>query len=186
MQAVKKTVIATGFTAAFSAALCATAYAQAPAPARSPEALERVYACAKLTGDAERLACFDAAVGRLQQAQTQGEITAIDKAQARAIERESFGFTLPSLNWPNLFGGASPTVAEAPTEAVTSTITRVTGSGRGATFILENGQAWQSVDSDANRNARPGAPVSVRRAAFGSFLMSVETGGTALRVRRVQ
>jgi hypothetical protein len=58
--------------------------------------LVQVYACAEKTPDAVRLACYDQAVSALRTAQAQGEVTAIDKGQARQIERESFGFNLPS------------------------------------------------------------------------------------------
>ena len=152
--------------------------------ARSPEALERVYACAPITDNAARLACFDAAVGALQTAQKTGEITAIDKKQAKELERESFGFNMPSLPkiaFPNLFGSGE----ETPTDAIQTKISRVVGQGK-PTFYLENGQVWQSVDSEQNRNARPGGAVTIRRGVTGSFLMSVEAGGTALRVRRLQ
>jgi hypothetical protein len=173
--------------AALGSALCAATIgaAQTGPSARSPEALERVYACTPIKEDAARLACFDAAVGNLQTAQKTGEITAIDKRQAKDLERESFGFNLPSLPkiaFPNLFGGAGQ---EAPTEAIQTRISRVAGQGK-PTFYFENGQVWQSVDTDQNRNARAGAGVTIRRGVTGSFLMSVEAGGAALRVRRIQ
>lgn len=157
--------------------------AQADTTPRAPDALARVYACAAKADAAERLACYDAEVSALRTAQSKGEITAIDKAQAQKLEQESFGFNLPSLPtiaFPNLFGESG----ESRTETVSTTIARVTGQQR-PTFVMENGQVWQSVDSDTNRNARAGASVSIRRAALGTFLMSVEAGGAALRVRRV-
>jgi hypothetical protein len=61
----------------------------------------------------------------------------------------------------------------------------VTGSTR-PTFTLDNGQAWQSVDSETNRNARAGAAVTIRKAFGESYLMSVAAGGPGIRVRRVQ
>lgn len=172
--------------AAVVAALAAVASAQTPTSAgQSPEVLARVYACTATTNDAERLACYDAAVGALKSAQAKGEITTIDKAQAKAIERESFGFNLPSLPklaFPDLFGGGD---APAPTAEVKGVIRRVGGQSK-PIFTLDNGQVWQSVDSDTNRNAREGASVTIRRGLSNSYLMSVETGGTALRVRRVE
>jgi hypothetical protein len=183
MRGTKHPVIAVlGVVAVLGASL---AGAQTPPTAQTPDVLARVYACVEKTADAERLACYDAAVGALKTAQATGEVTAIDKGQARQIERESFGFNLPSLPtiaFPNLFGGPS---AEQPTEAVASTIRSVSGASR-PTFTLENGQAWQSVDSETNRNARTGAAVTIRKAFGESFLMSVEAGGPAIRVRRVQ
>jgi hypothetical protein len=188
MRKVNKTVIALS-GAGFVVAAVALAQAQTPNQAsRAPQVLESVYACAGKTNDAERLACYDAAVGALKTAQSQGEITAIDKAQAKALERESFGFNLPSLPklaFPDLFGNGDGGQAETPTAEVSATITRMSGQSK-PTFTLSNGQVWQSIDNEQNRNARVGGAVVVRRGVTGSFLMRIEAGGTALRVRRLE
>jgi hypothetical protein len=54
------------------------------------------------------------------------------------------------------------------------------------TFIMDNGQVWAVIVAEENRRARPGATVTVRKASLGSYLLSVENGGAALRVRRVE
>src|SRR5262245_40795558 len=96
-----------------------TAAAQT-APA-APGALDSVYACRSIQTEAERLACYDAAVGRLQQAQTSGDIVAVDRQQAQQIRREAFGFQLPSL--PQLFNrGGSSASAEADETPVAFTV----------------------------------------------------------------
>ena len=51
---------------------------------------------------------------------------------------------------------------------------------------MSNGQVWVLVDTDDNRLARAGAAVTIKRAAVGSFLMKVDAGGAAVRVRRAQ
>jgi hypothetical protein len=180
-HAVTAGLAASGALAALVA--LSTMAAKADTTPTAPDALARVYACAAQADNALRLACYDSEVGALRTAQAKGEITAIDKQQAKKLEQESFGFNLPSLPtiaFPNLFGDGG----EARTDTVSTIISRVTGQQK-PTFVMENGQVWQSVDSETNRNARPGTAVSIRRAATGSFLMSVEAGGAALRVRRV-
>jgi hypothetical protein len=170
------------------ASLCFVALAVVPAaaqerPAGNPAALDQVYQCASITDQAQRLACYDSAVGRLREAQTSGDLVAVDRAQAQEVEREAFGFSLPSL--PRIFGrgedGAEPEFAE-----MQLTLDRVVMRRDGtATFYMTNGQVWTQVDNENPRNARAGGEVTIRRASLGSFLMSLRNG-PALRVRRTQ
>ena len=166
-------------------AFAGVAAAQDQQPA-SPQVLDQVYACANIAGEAERLACYDGAVGRLRQAQTSGEIVAVDRVQAEEIRRDAFGFSLPSL--PRLFGGGFAGRDDGENQIIdeiTLEIARVSQRpDRKSLFVMTNGQVWAMVDaSQSNRRAAPGAHVTVRRAAVGSFMMSFG-GGQALRVRR--
>lgn len=167
---------------------CAIACA-APASAQqgqnTPPVLDQVYACASIAEGEARLACYDAAVGRLREAQSSGNLVAVDREQAQEIERDAFGFSLPSL--PRIFGRsrdepAAETVAEMRLE-IASVVRRRNGP---ATFTMTNGQVWTQIDDEIARNAREGGAVTIRRATLGSFLMSVDAGGPAIRVRRSQ
>jgi hypothetical protein len=171
-------------------ALAGGAFAQPAPDVRSPEVLTKVYACATIQEAGERLACYDSAVGQLKTAETTGQFTAVDAAGVRQIEREAFGFSLPSLPrlaMPRLGGGEAGGGADADrTAEIAMTIARV-GSFEGRqSFVMDNGQVWVLVDSASNRLARAGAAVTIKRATLGSYLMSVHAGGTALRVRRAQ
>src|SRR5262245_2582354 len=178
--------------------------ASAQQPPATPGVLDQVYACADITDETQRLACYDHAVGRLREAQTTGNLVAVDRAQAEDIDRDSFGFTLPSLG--RLFGGhggenasasggagaTPPTPAARPpaiarVDAMQLEIARVVMRRDGtASFTMTNGQVWSQIDDESPRNARAGGHVTIRRASLGSYLMSVEAGGPALRVRRTQ
>jgi hypothetical protein len=161
------------------AALAPLAQAQTPAP--TPQALTDVYSCAQIQDDAQRLQCYDGAVGRLRQAETQGQVVAVDRAQAQEIERDSFGFHLPSLSQllPNLEGG------DEALDNVEMTVARVRVSALGYhTFEMENGQVWTQVEPESARNVRAGDAVTIRRAALGSFRLVSSRGGTGHRVRR--
>lgn len=69
--------------------------------------LDAIYACAETEDAAERLACYDAAVGTLQQAEARGEVTTISRSEVEAVERDAFGFNLPTLpRLKGLFGGS--------------------------------------------------------------------------------
>jgi hypothetical protein len=169
-------------------ALALPAAAQRPAPqqsAGSPAALDEVYACAEITDEHQRLECYDHAVGRMHEAQTRGDLVAVDRQQAERVNREAFGFSLPSLG--NLFGGGGHSrIAAEDIAEISAHISRVSQDRSGhATFTLDNGQQWEQIDDENARNARSGGSVRIRRAVMGSFLMHVEAGGPALRVRRV-
>lgn len=148
-----------------------------------PQVLDQVYACAQIQDQAQRLACYDGAVGRLREAQRTGDLVAVDRGQAETIQREGFGFSLPSL--PRLFGRTERGELQQ-VEEVSAAITRVQRRGDGTvSFTLDNGQTWTQIDNESGRNVRDGGRVTIRRASFGSFLMHVDAGGPALRVRRV-
>lgn len=158
---------------------------QQPAASGSgnPELLDHVYACATITDEHQRLACYDGAVGNLREAQNRGDVVAVDRQQVERVNREAFGFSLPSL--PNIFGGHhNGRAAEVMTEQdMTIQSVQRNGMGRG-TFTMSNGQVWTQIDDESSRNVRQGGEVTVHAAAMGSFLMSVKAGGPAIRVRR--
>lgn len=66
-----------------------------PALAQQNPSLDPVFQCHQIQGDAERLACYDAAVGSLRA--ESGEIVVIRRSEVEAVERDSFGLALPSL-----------------------------------------------------------------------------------------
>jgi hypothetical protein len=166
-------------TAVAFGALATVAHAQTPAP--TPQALTDVYSCAQIQDDAQRLQCYDGAVGRLRQAETQGQVVAVDRARAQEIERDSFGFHLPSLSrlLPNIEGG------QDVIDNIEMTVARVRVSPTGYhTFEMENGQTWTQVEPENARNVRAGDVVTIRRAALGSFRLISSRGGAGHRVRR--
>ena len=158
----------------------------------SPNVLNQVYSCRDIGDEAQRLACYDGAVGRLQEAQNSGGLVAVDRQQAQEMDRESFGFHLPSLS--NIFGGGggnSQSAASTPrferVDNIPMEIASVAHRRNGpSTFTMTNGQVWVQIDDEAARNVRQGGSVTIRRATLSSYLMSVEAGGPAIRIRRVQ
>ncbi len=171
----------------FSAIGLLAGMAVAPAAAQTtpppPEVLSAVYECTAVTDSAARLSCYDQAVGRLRQAQTGGELVAVDRGQIETIERESFGFSLPSLSsfMPNFRGGDDDNGLARMEMTVERVVTR--GSGRQA-LVMENGQIWADIEIVTNPLVRDGDTVVIRRGPLGNFLMSSSRGGAARRVRR--
>lgn len=164
--------------AAMFAAVATPAAAQ---ETETPSVLRDVYGCADIADDAQRLACYDGAVGRLRQAETQGQVVAVDRQQAAEIRREAFGFSLPNL------GRLLPQLGddEEAASAMEMVVERMTQNSTGRTrFVMANGQVWSQVEPTSVRNVRPGDAVTVRRASLGSYMLSSSRGGPAHRVRR--
>jgi len=160
--------------------LAATVLQAAPGEAATrPDLLQRLVACRAETVDAARLACFDAAVAALDAAERSGEVTVVDREQVRAARRSLFGIEGGDLN---IFRG------RGGDEAGDSTLeTRLASAGQGRDgwrFTLEDGSVWRQIDSERlGVTPRAGQPVTIRRGAIGSYLLSVN-GARSLRVRR--
>jgi hypothetical protein len=154
------------------------AAAQAPAP--PVEAFDALVRCRALTDAAERLACFDGAVARLDSAERSGDVVLVDRAQVREARKSAFGFDFDGFK---LFDrAASP---EAPLKAVelVAAVARRGAAGQW-TFVTTNGQVWRQVDKEPlNRGAKAGSRLEIRTAALGSYFMNVD-GQRAIRVRR--
>ncbi len=154
-------------------------------PSEGPDILNGVYACRDIAEDAARLACFDGAVGRLREAQTQGNFAAVDRGQVQEVQREGFGFNIGGLTrlLPRLGGGDAQS---DDLESVEVVVERVVERANGYhAFVMTNGAVWVQVVAERARNVRPGQTVRIRRAAVGSYMLS-PGAGSAHRVRREQ
>ena len=137
--------------------------------------------CRKLTADSARLACYDAAAAALEQAEAQGDIVVVDRAQARRVRSQAFGFSLPSLS---IFerGEKQEDLANVAGQIDSA---RPNAAGKWV-LRLEGGAIWEQTDTTAvSRRPRAGMPVNIRRAALGSFLLSVDDQHS-FRARRVE
>lgn len=174
---------------AFSAAAAGSAAAQSreATTAEPPriEVLQQLYNCRAITDPAERLACYDRQVGVLESAVTAQDIRVVDREQVRQTRRGLFGLSLPNLG--NIFGSGDGNTAE-DSDAVNELAATLRAVGRNSSgrwiYTLDNDQVWIQTDSSApGRGPRPGQNVVIRRAALGSFMISVE-GRPGVRVRR--
>lgn len=152
--------------------------------------IQQLYDCRAIADPAERLACFDRQVAAVAAAEAARDIRIVDREAVRATRRGLFGFSLGRLN---IFGDGDDEVedegqdgSEAVTE-ITATITQFARNDLGKlVFVLDNGQRWIQTDNiTGRRDPRVGHSVTIRRAALGSFIASVE-GRPGIRVRREQ
>ncbi len=152
----------------------------APALAQSASTKD-VYACKAIATASERLACYDAAVGRLEAAEKSGDVTTVSRADVEKVKRESFGFKIPSL--PSIVsrnGGDEVARIESINEPVRS----ASAPAGKARVMLENGQVWVQIDDKKVRIKDPQL-AEISQAAMGSYKMKLD-GGLAFRVRREQ
>ena len=165
---------------ALAAALPATAAAPKP-EARRAAVLDALASCRRETVDAQRLACFDRAVGALDEAEAKGQVVVVDREQVREVKRQAFGFTLPALS---LFGARGQT--EENVDRVTYAIDHA-GHTAGGLWLLATteGPVWVQTDSSDELHIEPhrGSTLAVRHAALSSFFCNVD-GQRAIRCNR--
>ena len=137
-----------------------------------------VYACKAIAEDVERLACYDAAVGRLQAAEEAGKIATVTEQDIEDAQRSSFG--LPTISMPS-FGLARENEA---IEEVSVAVKSLSGAPGALRITLENGQVWAQTD-DRPIKALGQSEAVIKTAALGSFKMKLD-GGRAFKVKRVK
>lgn len=165
----------------FLSAIAAICLVSLPAIAENASTGD-VYACADISGNDERLACYDVAVGRLKAAEDAGEVTTITRSEVEKVKRDSFGFSIPSLPSLALRKSGTP---EKELDEVTLGVKSVSTGGDGRLRVtLENGQVWVQTD-DKGIRAKKAKEARVYSAALGSYKMKLD-GGLAFRVRREQ
>jgi hypothetical protein len=150
------------------------ASAQTTAPA-----LQAVIDCRKLADNAQRLACYDRAVAGLADAQASGDLVSLDREQRRALQRQAFGFVLPSLS---MFERGEKREAIDRVEERVASASR-TPDGKWV-LRMQDGAVWRQIDdNELFKYPHNGSSAVIKRAALGSFMMEVD-GQPALRVHR--
>jgi len=181
--------------AAMLAVICLTPFARA---ATGP-----AHDCARIEGDTARLACYDQAFGRPAPAEPAPAPAAAAPAvvapaaatsDARAPAPTTASAPAPAAAPTDEFGfkrgelERKQAEVEKPPEEPESVSGRVaTIESRRGKFeaTLDNGQVWAQTELDTRVTLRAGDEVTVRRAVFGSYLLTGPQG-VATRVKRVR
>lgn len=163
--------------------------------------------CRTISDPSRKAACYDTAMDALEADRAANKISIITGTQIEGLQRDAFGFNLPSL--PRLRFGHAPGAPgkNALSDAqdakagkvlkksksgevlrVAYTVSRVSTLPNGHKKIyLTDGQVWEQVGSDAPRfRGSPPYRVQIKKAALGSYLLAVEGSRRAVRVRRVK
>lgn len=169
-------VLAAGAVFAVSAALAQTGAAELPA------GVKRVLDCRQVQPDAARLACYDAAVAELAKLLTTGQVVSVDQEQVKKVQRQAFGFRLPSLD---LFSHGEK--APPPVTQVSGLVEQARQNAEGKWVLtLEDGAVWAQIDSEKLvRWPKKGSKVEIRKAALGTYFLNVD-GQRAIRAERVR
>lgn len=160
--------------------------AGAPVLAAGPTAPERsnaadaVIRCRAIANDKERLRCFDTAVRAFDGAITTRSVVVVDRARIEQERRLRFGERRRAADLPTLQDPAGNRL-----ESVTGTLAQASQAGDGNwIFALADGSRWQQTDGLRFAVApRAGEPVVVKRAALGTYKLTVGRQ-PAVRVRR--
>lgn len=165
------------------AALSQGAWAAGPTAKQRAVVLQAVVDCRKVADAAARVACYDAAVDRLDRAEASGDVVVVDREEARKVRRETFGLQLPSLD---VFGRALGDEAEtADADRIVEAVKSASRLAYGQWMLeLQSGAVWRQIDDRTlNRAPHPGSTAEIRKGAFGGFFMKVD-GQPAIKVRR--
>lgn len=128
--------------------------------------LTAVTQCRTIAEPAERLACFDKSVAALDTAEKSQTVVVIDQQQVKETRRSLFGISLPDTG---LFGNGN----DLPQIETTVASAAVDGAGRWS-FVMADGARWtQTDDNIIARRPRTNDKVIIKRAALGSFRLSV-------------
>ncbi len=164
----------------------------------SAAAAESGHACASISDDQQRLACYDAAFGRpvpVAPPAATSNAVATSATPALADEAAAPASTMTGASDPLADFGLSEQAKAArdPEKArqsnpdsITATVTEVGKQPRGQFIVtLDNGHVW--VQSETNSRARlaVGDLVTIKKGALASYLL-VTPGKVATRVKRVQ
>ncbi|MGZ6014815.1 MAG: hypothetical protein ACXWKM_03640 [Phenylobacterium sp.] len=150
--------------------------ADKPSEKKRAQVLQAVVDCRARTDPTERLACFDAAAAKLDEAEAAGQVVVVDKEQARQVRHDIFGLQLPSLDIFNMGGGGKAALAKGEdVDRITDVVKRAWTQQDGKwTIELQSGAVWRQITTDVlARDPRAGDKVEIKRASLGSFLLKV-------------
>jgi hypothetical protein len=173
-----KWIISIG-AAAMLAAGAAAVSAKPAKPQARPEAFEALIRCRAISDAATRLACFDGAAQRLEQAADQRDLVVVDRKQIQETKRDLFGLDIPNLN---PFGGAPDEEEVKSLDGVVRSAMQ-DGDGRWV-IVLQEGGTWAQTDNNALAvRPKAGQKVKIVKAAMGSYMMRVN-GQPGVRAKR--
>lgn len=145
-----------------------------------PEVFAKVLDCRAIPDPAQRLACFDAAVPALAQAQENKEVRVVTREDVNRTRRGLFGFVSQGFG---LFGDDKDEAEKEELKEITGVIKSFSGEPGSFVFTLDDGSVWAQSDTTYIRKPQPGKTITIRRAALGSYKASVD-GGIGFKIRR--
>ena len=146
-----------------------------------PAVFQAVIDCRTIGDSSARLACYDASVASLADAQKSEDLFVASKAQVREARRGLFGLSLPRIT---IFGGDDDDPEDKLQIKEIDAVLSAVGGGVGAwALTLDDGATWVQTDGAYTKTPKPGMKVHIKRGALGSYRANVN-GGLGFKVKR--
>lgn len=150
----------------------------ASAQEAAPDATAKLLECRSIAEESLRLACYDSTVAAFAAARAGGELVVLDRQEVEQARRRTFGLDIDILN------PFDRTERPAALQSITSAVTSARQVSGGKWLVsLADGSTWLQIDTETVHIGRTPTEARVRRAALGSYLMSVD-GARSMRVKR--
>lgn len=173
---------ATALTPLAAPALAQSRPQQEETAASTPQILDGLKSCRRLTDDSERLACFDARVAELVAASEAGDVRLVDREDVRRTRRQLFGLSVPEVGI--LEGDEKDREA---TDTLTTTITSVRyRPRRRAEFTTAEGARWEIFKVPRRlADIEPGDAVEFKKASLGTVFIRIN-GQMGVKGKRIE
>lgn len=153
--------------------------AQSPGAPSATSPLSVISACRLVTGEAARLACYDAAAAALERAVASKEVVVLSPKEVKQTRRSLFGFSVPKLP----FLGSNDEGESSEIEAKLKSA-RSLGYGKWR-LVLEDGATWETTEATRGEVVPgPGTEVRIKRGILGSYMINI-AGTRGVKARRV-
>lgn len=148
--------------------------------------LDSLRTCQAIADNAERLACFDKAVGTIVAASDSDDLRIVDREEVRETRRKLFGFALPDLGIFGRRDGEQDNANEDELDVLQTTIASVRPTGTGYILTTAEGAKWQ-IDNVPRRLLSPkvGQSLEIRTAALSAYFLRINGQG-GVKGRRVE
>jgi hypothetical protein len=156
------------------------------ASAGAEEPLREFMKCLETGDDQARLACYDRLANTLVEL---GPDAALAPASAgvaagAALSQSDEQAALPTPE--EAFGNERVECKDAIESITANVVGGFAGWDADTTFELDNGQVWQQSAPGRFSYGGPDRAVTIRRAAFGSFMLSPDGLNRTVRVKRIK
>ncbi|NGX15303.1 hypothetical protein [Wenzhouxiangella sp. XN24] len=148
--------------------------------------------CLEMRDDQARLGCYDRLAAALVELGPGAALSPVGADTSRADAPPATG-AAPQAATPaapagpeDAFGNEMNSREGAVDSITASVVGGFAGWEPGAVFRLDNGQVWEQQGPGRFAYAGPDRPVTIRRAAFGSFMLSPDGLNRSIRVRRIE
>lgn len=151
---------------------------------------DQLSACMSIPTDQARLTCFETIAQNTKT--TEAPATALKQIESKEVkQRRRFGLTRTPrpVRREQDFGARAP--EDTGITTISAQITDVKLAFKTANRIeLDNGQIWQQLSSDSTRvktfRSNTTYTATIKKAALGSFRMTIEPMGRTIRVKRLK